>query len=90
MSSSLTQVDVLTAILSTKEGILPVGRHEKLVVSKLLKSFRYIRIIVEIKKSELPKIENTMSHSVPCFRKMKIIKNKIKLRTFVKSSSNSV
>jgi hypothetical protein len=37
MSSLLTQVDVLTAILATEERILPVGRHEKLVVSKLLK-----------------------------------------------------
>jgi hypothetical protein len=37
MSSLLTQVDVLTAILATEERILPVGRHKELVVSKLSK-----------------------------------------------------
>jgi hypothetical protein len=57
MSSLLTQVDVLTAILATEEGILPVGRHKELVVSKLSKKFQYMRIIVEIKKRKLSKTE---------------------------------
>jgi hypothetical protein len=52
-----TQVDVLTAVLATEEGILPVSRHKEFVVSKLSKSSRYMRIIVEIKKRKLSKTE---------------------------------
>ncbi len=44
---------MLTAILATEEGILPVGRHKELVVSKFSKKFLWIRAIVKVKKRKL-------------------------------------